>query len=354
MRARHQQGSRDHQVDRAGDRRSRVRRRLDRAGAAAHAHVEEGRRHRLGAGRTRGRRATQSRRATASRCSRSPIASAGCCATASPSSSWRSASSIGGSTLLSAEGVVFRTRVNVGVDVSARDLAARLRCGAAGRRRRPAARSRGARPRARGHPFRDGVPRRSRTAAARATSARERIDLRSGQARDHHRRRRHRRRLSGHRASSGRGVGRAARIASRRRRHARAEDNPWPLWPNIFRTSSAHEEGGDRLYAVATTELRRRRAGHVRALRGHRVTRVVTDGRVSFEPVPDTRSTCAPTSCCWRWDSSGRKEPPARRSRRALQRARHGLARRAVDDERAWRVRRRRHAARTIVDRLGD
>jgi glutamate synthase (NADPH/NADH) small chain len=33
----------------------------------------------------------------------------------------------------------------------------------------------------------------------------------------------------------------------------RAADNPWPQWPNIFRTSSAHEEGGDRVYAVATT-----------------------------------------------------------------------------------------------------
>ena len=32
----------------------------------------------------------------------------------------------------------------------------------------------------------------------------------------------------------------------------RAADNPWPLWPNIFRTSSAHEEGGERVYTVAT------------------------------------------------------------------------------------------------------
>jgi glutamate synthase (NADPH/NADH) small chain len=32
----------------------------------------------------------------------------------------------------------------------------------------------------------------------------------------------------------------------------RASDNPWPNWPNIFRTSSAHEEGGDRDYAVLT------------------------------------------------------------------------------------------------------
>ena len=50
----------------------------------------------------------------------------------------------------------------------------------------------------------------------------------------------------------------------------RAENNPWPLWPHVFRTSSAHEEGGERVYAVATTELTGV-DGRVRALRGHKV-----------------------------------------------------------------------------------
>ena len=65
---------------------------------------------------------------------------------------------------------------------------------------------------------------------------------------------------------------------------ARVADNPWPQWPNIFRTSSAHEEGGDRVYAVSTTAFTGHE-GRVSALRGHAVSRVVTDGRVSFEPV---------------------------------------------------------------------
>jgi glutamate synthase (NADPH/NADH) small chain len=30
---------------------------------------------------------------------------------------------------------------------------------------------------------------------------------------------------------------------------------PWPRWPLILRTSAAHEEGGDRVYSVLTTEL---------------------------------------------------------------------------------------------------
>jgi len=68
--------------------------------------------------------------------------------------------------------------------------------------------------------------------------------------------------------------------------NARAADNPWPLWPNIFRTSSAHEEGGDRVYAVATTELAGDADGHVRTLHGHKVSRVARDGRVTFEPLP--------------------------------------------------------------------
>jgi len=68
----------------------------------------------------------------------------------------------------------------------------------------------------------------------------------------------------------------------------RAEDNPWPLWPNVFRMSPAHEEGGDRHYAAATTELVGDSHGRVRALRGHRVNRLVNAGHVTFEPVPDT------------------------------------------------------------------
>jgi glutamate synthase (NADPH/NADH) small chain len=33
---------------------------------------------------------------------------------------------------------------------------------------------------------------------------------------------------------------------------ARANANPWPLWPLILRTSHAHEEGGDRDYSILT------------------------------------------------------------------------------------------------------
>ena len=46
----------------------------------------------------------------------------------------------------------------------------------------------------------------------------------------------------------------------------RASDNPWPLWPRILRTSSAHEEGGQRRYAVRTTGFVDESTGQVRGL----------------------------------------------------------------------------------------
>jgi glutamate synthase (NADPH/NADH) small chain len=65
----------------------------------------------------------------------------------------------------------------------------------------------------------------------------------------------------------------------------RAPDNPWPTWPVILRTSSAHEEGGERCYSVTATELVDDGSGRVAALRGHRVERQVVDGRPTFVPV---------------------------------------------------------------------
>ncbi|GAA5004282.1 glutamate synthase subunit beta [Actinopolymorpha pittospori] len=59
---------------------------------------------------------------------------------------------------------------------------------------------------------------------------------------------------------------------------------PWPTYPMLFRVSSAHEEGGERKYAVSTTEFLGDEQGHVRALKLVEV--IFKDGR--FEPVPDT------------------------------------------------------------------
>jgi len=66
---------------------------------------------------------------------------------------------------------------------------------------------------------------------------------------------------------------------------ARAETTPWPLWPNIFRVSSAHEEGGERLYSILTEKFVGDADGRVSSLNTHRVEAVTTNGRMEFKPV---------------------------------------------------------------------
>jgi glutamate synthase (NADPH) small chain len=67
----------------------------------------------------------------------------------------------------------------------------------------------------------------------------------------------------------------------------RGADNPWPLWPNVFRVSTAHEEGGERVFSVSTQRFGGDDLGRVKTLHGTRVELVKKDGKMSFEPVPD-------------------------------------------------------------------
>ena len=64
----------------------------------------------------------------------------------------------------------------------------------------------------------------------------------------------------------------------------RAESTPWPTWPLMFRTSSAHEEGGERVFSVNTECFLDDGDGRVRALKAHEVEMV--EGR--FEKVEGT------------------------------------------------------------------
>jgi glutamate synthase (NADPH/NADH) small chain len=57
----------------------------------------------------------------------------------------------------------------------------------------------------------------------------------------------------------------------------RPDSNPWPTWPVIFRTSSAHEEGGERVFSVNTECFLGDVEGNVTGLRAHEVEMV--DGR---------------------------------------------------------------------------
>jgi glutamate synthase (NADPH) small chain len=65
----------------------------------------------------------------------------------------------------------------------------------------------------------------------------------------------------------------------------RAVAQPWPTYPMIYRVASAHEEGGERVYAVSTEEFVGNSEGSVSALR---LTEVAFEGG-RFAPVPGSR-----------------------------------------------------------------
>ena len=65
----------------------------------------------------------------------------------------------------------------------------------------------------------------------------------------------------------------------------RSSSQPWPTFPMLYKVTSAHEEGGERVYAVQTQEFLKHDDGRLRAL-------VISDvefenGR--FAEVPNTR-----------------------------------------------------------------
>ncbi len=66
----------------------------------------------------------------------------------------------------------------------------------------------------------------------------------------------------------------------------RPESTPWPLWPLVLRDSLAHEEGGERVFAVQTDAFVGDERGRVRGLRAHRVREL---RRREYEDVPGER-----------------------------------------------------------------
>ena len=68
----------------------------------------------------------------------------------------------------------------------------------------------------------------------------------------------------------------------------RDPSTPWPLWPLMFRTSSAHEEGGERIFAVNTSHFDDDGNGRVARLHLHQVEMKIVDGRPNFEKIEET------------------------------------------------------------------
>lgn len=72
---------------------------------------------------------------------------------------------------------------------------------------------------------------------------------------------------------------------------ARTDDNPWPHWPAVYRTSPAHEEGGSRDFGVLTEALLDDGTGAVAGVRAVRVARNPETG--ALIPIAGTQFTVA-------------------------------------------------------------
>ncbi len=70
----------------------------------------------------------------------------------------------------------------------------------------------------------------------------------------------------------------------------RTQANPWPTYPMTYKVSSAHEEGGDRVYSVNTEEFLGDADGNVRGLKAHEVELV--DGRFTKVEGTDFELDC--------------------------------------------------------------
>jgi glutamate synthase (NADPH) small chain len=70
----------------------------------------------------------------------------------------------------------------------------------------------------------------------------------------------------------------------------RPADQPWPTHPMIFRVSTSHEEGGERVYAVSTQEFLGDENGRVRAVR--LADGDLAGGRLSVRPRTEREIAC--------------------------------------------------------------
>ena len=252
---------------------------------------------------------------------------------------------------MEAEGTRFRAGVDVGVDITGADLRKRYDAVVLADRRDRGARPARPGPRAGRRPPGDGVPpagqpgaggrprasRRSTPPASTSSSSAAATPAPTASAR---RTARAPRRSRSWRSCRGRRTSGPAR-------------QPWPTYPMIFRTSSAHEEGGERVFAVAPSEFVGDGAGpaaRARAGRGRARRRPVRRGRRA----PSARSR--PTSCCSRWASPGPETGGLLDAARAsqLDAARQRRPRRRLRDQRRRGVRRRRRRPRAVADRVGD
>ncbi len=186
-----------------------------------------------------------------------PTASGDCCATAFRNSRWRSASSTGDWTRCGAEGTEFRAGVNVGVDITAEQLLADfdavvLAGGATAARDLPVpGRDLDGIHQAMeylpwGNRVQEGDDVLGEDGEPPITAKGKKVIIIGG----------------GDTGADCLGTAhRQGAVAIHqfeimpRPPEARAESTPWPTYPLMYRVSSAHEEGGERMFSVNTEEF---------------------------------------------------------------------------------------------------
>jgi glutamate synthase (NADPH/NADH) small chain len=68
----------------------------------------------------------------------------------------------------------------------------------------------------------------------------------------------------------------------------RGENDPWPLWPMTLRTSSSHEEGGERKWGVLTKEFKGNEKGELTHIKLVDIEWVNQGGRQSMQEIQGT------------------------------------------------------------------
>ena len=79
----------------------------------------------------------------------------------------------------------------------------------------------------------------------------------------------------------------------------------------VYKVTSAHEEGGEREYAINTVRFVGDEDGNLTGLDTVRVEQVVTEGHMRFQPVEGSEQHSRPRWCFLQWASPARNRTPS-------------------------------------------
>ncbi len=140
----------------------------------------------------------------------------------------------------------------------------------------------------------------------------------------------------------------------RGRRSTALADDPWPTYPNIYRVSSAHEEGGERDYSHLDEVASPARTACSRSCTAYRVEFVPENGRMAMKEVPGSEFEEDVDLLLLAMGFLGPERYMLEQLGVELNERGNVKADAEQDDERPRRLHRRRHDPRPVAHRLGD